>query len=59
MVALSLGGASPHLNYHDCAGLIPSHTTRAPLVGFELKTNCFQFYAIVHVDKIYLRRSRF
>ena len=26
---------------HDCSGRIPGHTTRAPLVGFELETNGF------------------
>ena len=29
---------------------IPGHTTRAP-VGFELATNCIQFYAIANLDK--------
>ena len=42
------GGGSPQLYYHDCAGRIPGHTTRAPRVGFELETNGFQFYAIAN-----------
>ena len=37
--------------YHDCSGRIPGHTSRAPQVGFELETNCFQFYAIANLDK--------
>ena len=45
------GGGSPQLYYHDCSGQIPGHTTRAPPVGFELETNCFQFYAIANLDK--------
>ena len=38
---------------HDCSGRIPGHTTRAPLVGFELETNGFrvQFYAIPNLEK--------
>ena len=35
------GGCSPQLYYHDCSGLSPGHTTRAPPVGFELETNVF------------------
>ena len=30
---------------------IPSHTTREPPVGFELATNCIQFYVIANLDK--------
>ena len=30
---------------------IQGHTTRAAQVGFELGTNCFQFYAIANLDK--------
>ena len=38
------------------AALLPrlfgnNHTTRAPPVGFELATNCIQFYAIANLDK--------
>ena len=44
------------LYYHDCSGRIPGHPTRAPLVGFELETNCLQFYAIAnYLDKTSLR----
>ena len=50
-VAGTEGGGSPQLYYHDCSGRIPGHTTRAPPVGFELETNCFQFYAIANLDK--------
>ena len=41
----------PQPYYHDCAGRIPGHTTRAPPVGFELETNGFQLYAIANLDK--------
>ena len=30
---------------------VPGHITRAPQVGFELATNCIQFYAIANLDK--------
>ena len=44
------GGGSPQLYYHDCSGRIPGHTTRAPPVGFELETNCFQYYVIANFE---------
>ena len=51
-------GGSPQLYYHDCKGRISGYTTRAPQVGFELETNCFQFYAIANLDKTSLRCLR-
>ena len=29
---------------------VPGHSTRAPQVGFELVTNCIQFYAIANLN---------
>ena len=37
---------------------VPSHTTRAPPVGFELATNGIQFYAIANLDKTSRNRER-
>ena len=51
IVSVLQGWGSPQLYYHDSLGQIPGHTTREPQVGFELETNCFQFYAIANLDK--------
>ena len=50
-IAVSQGGGSQQLYYHDCSGRISGHTTREPQVGFELETNGFQVYAITNLDK--------
>ena len=47
------------LYYHDCSGRIPGHTTREPLVGFKLETNCFHFYALANLDKTSLPKYKY
>ena len=46
---LNLSTAPVIIGRRFAAGRIPGHTTRAPPVGFELETNCFQFYAIANL----------
>ena len=56
----SKGGGSQQLDYHDCSGRIPGHTTIEPQVGFELATNSIQFYTMANLDKtsLYIMTSQ-
>ena len=41
------GGGALQLYYHDCSGRIPDHKgATGRVLGFELETNCCQFYAL-------------
>ena len=50
-IHLTQGDSILTLGSLPCLGRIPGNTTRVPPVGFELETNCFQFYAIANLDK--------